>query len=58
MFQVKEVRIMKETKELLKKALKKVAETSLTADANRTSCAIVFQPKVPAKLKDYKKTNI
>ena len=49
---------MKKVKFLVSKSLKKVVETSLVADMNRTSCAVVYQPKVPAKLEKYKKTNV
>lgn len=44
-------------KNIVEKTFKKVIEKTLVADANRTSCAVVYQPKVPAKLDDFKKTN-
>lgn len=49
---------MKNAKFLVTKILKKVVEKSLAADVNRTSCAVVYQPKVPVKLEKYKKTNV
>lgn len=58
MFQVKEMRTMKKTKDFARKALKKVVEKSLVADVNRTSCSVIYQPKAPAKLENYKKTNV
>ena len=39
----------------MKKTMKKAVEKTLVADANRTSCAIVYQPKVPAKMEKFKK---
>ena len=43
-------------KNIAEKVLKKVVEKALVADANRTSCAVVYQPKAPAKLDAFKKT--
>ena len=43
-------------KNIMQGVLKKVIEKTLTADANSTSCAIIYQPKAPAKLEDFKKT--
>lgn len=34
---------------------KKAAEHALRRDANQTTCASIYQPKVPAELKYYKK---
>ena len=31
----------------------KAAESSLTREANSTSCAMIYQPKAPEKLKDF-----
>ncbi len=45
-------------KSFTKKILKKVVEKTLTVDANRTSCSVVYQPKAPAKLDSFKKTKI
>ena len=47
--------MMKE-KNIARKTLKKIIEKTLIADANRTSCSVVYQPKAPAKLDDFKKT--
>lgn len=33
----------------------KVAESSLTREANSTSCVMVYQPKAPAALKKFSK---
>lgn len=43
-------------KGIVAKTLKKVIEKTLVADANRTSCAVVYQPKAPAKLDSFKKS--
>lgn len=53
----KEVKTMKK-KDILEKTFKKIIEKTLVADANRTSCAIVYQPKAPAKLDAFKKTKV
>lgn len=45
-------------KNVVEKAFKKVIEKTLIVDANRTSCAVVYQPKAPAKLDGFKKTNV
>lgn len=45
-------------KNIAKVFLKKVVEKTLVADANRTSCAVIYQPKAPAKLDGFKKTNV
>lgn len=45
-----------EKKSFAEKTFKKVIEKTLTADANRTSCAIVYQPKAPAQLDSFKRT--
>lgn len=39
------------------KVIKKVVENTLVADANRTSCAVIYQPKAPAKLEAFKKNS-
>lgn len=49
---------MKKTKSIATKILKKVVDKSLIADANATSCLVIHQPKPPAKLERYKKTNV
>lgn len=46
---------MKKKNKILAKAIKTTVEKTLTADANRTSCAIIYQPKAPAKLDVFKK---
>lgn len=45
-------------KNIVEKAFKKVVEKTLVMDANRTSCAVVYQPKAPAKLDSFKKTKV
>lgn len=50
-----EVKQMKK-KNIAEKVFKKAIEKTLIADANRTSCSIVYQPKAPAKLDTFKKT--
>lgn len=40
------------------KAFKKAIKKTLVADANRTSCAVIYQPKAPSKLDEFKKTKI
>lgn len=47
---------MKKANEIFVKVIKSTVEKTLTADANRTSCAVVYQPKAPAKLKNFKET--
>lgn len=49
---------MIKAKELAKKSIKKAIEKVVVLDANRTSCTIIFQPKMPAKIEKYKKTNV
>lgn len=44
-----------EKKNIVEKIFKKAIKQALVADANRTSCAIVYQPKAPAKLEAFKK---
>ena len=53
----KGVKMMKK-KNIGEKIFKKVVEKTLCADANRTSCAVVYQPKAPAKLDSFKKTKV
>lgn len=43
-------------KNVAEKVFKKIVEKTLVSDANRTSCAVIYQPKVPAKLEAFKKT--
>ena len=35
---------------------KNAAEKSMHRDANRTSCGVIFQPKVPNEMKQFKKS--
>lgn len=46
---------MKSQKNFFIKAIKTMAEKSLTRDANSTSCIIYHQPKAPAALKKFSK---
>ena len=43
---------------IAEKTFKKVIEKTLITDANRTSCAVVYQPKAPAKLDSFKKNKV
>lgn len=45
-------------KSVVEKTFKKAIEKTLVMDANRTSCAIVYQPKAPAKLDAFKKNKV
>lgn len=45
---------MKSNKSLIAFAAKKAAERALRRDANRTTCAGIFQPKAPEALKRFK----
>ena len=47
---------MKKTNKIFAKVINKAVEKTLTADANRTSCSIIYQPKAPAKLEKFKKS--
>lgn len=49
---------MMKKKSIVETTFKKVVKKVLVADANRTSCAIVYQPKAPAKLDAFKKTKV
>lgn len=42
-------------KKVTAKIVKKVAEKALERDANSTTCAAIYQPKVPADLERFKK---
>ena len=46
---------MKKIEKALLTASKKLALSSLKRDANTTTCAAVYQPKVPADLKKFSK---
>lgn len=43
-------------KNVVEKFFKKTIEKTLIADANRTSCTLIYQPKAPAKLERFKET--
>lgn len=46
---------MKFQKKNYSNVIKRVVDKSLSANANSVSCIIVYQPKVPAALKKFKK---
>lgn len=46
---------MKNGKMMAAKIAKSVAEKALKRDANRTTCTIFYQPKMPAGLNQFKK---
>lgn len=46
---------MKSQKNDYSKIIKKVVENSLFANANSTSCIMLYQPKVPDALKNFSK---
>ncbi len=48
---------MFDSKKIVAKAAKKVAEKALTRDANSTTCVGIYQPKAPAKLEQFKKNS-
>ena len=50
----KDVNAMKSNKNLIAVVAKKAAEHALRRDANRTTCAGIFQPKAPEALKRFK----
>lgn len=56
-FKGKEVKIMVRKKFIFANVLKKATEKMLKKDANSTTCTAVYQPKVPAKLNEFKKNN-
>ena len=51
----KEVSDMKNTKEMVATLAKHAAEKALRRDANRTSCNLIYQPKIPNGLYRFKK---
>lgn len=53
-FRQKEVNGMKRKNILIATLAKKAAESALRRDANRTTCAGIYQPKVPSGLKHFK----
>ncbi len=48
---------MLDSKKLVAKVAKSVAEKALRRDANSTTCVGVYQPKAPAKLEQFKKNS-
>lgn len=46
---------MSKASKIILNGMVKAAESSLTREANSTSCAIVYQPKAPASLKKFSK---
>lgn len=46
---------MKHTKEMIATLAKYAAERALCRDANRTSCNLIYQPKIPNGLYRFKK---
>ncbi len=46
---------MKLMQTALAKQMKKRVEKTLRADANSTSCVVIYQPKAPAALKQFSK---
>lgn len=56
-FPRREVSAMKNTKEMVVALAKHAAEKALRRDANRTSCNLIYQPKIPNGLYRFKKGN-
>ncbi len=52
---LKEVRTMKNAKEMVAALAKHAAEKAIRRDANRTSCNLIYQPKIPNGLYRFKK---
>lgn len=46
----------KEMKKRIAKGTVTVLKMVLSAEANSTSCGLVYQPKAPKELKEYKRT--
>ena len=46
---------MNKMKSMVAKVAKNTAEKALKRDANRTTCAAIYQPKAPANLSKFKK---
>lgn len=46
---------MKNAKEIVAVLAKQAAEKALRRDANRTSCNLIYQPKIPNGLSRFKK---
>lgn len=49
---------MKKQMILVAKVARKAAEKALRRDANSTTCFGIYQPKVPAELKRFKKDRV
>lgn len=47
---------MRETKNVIIKVAKNMAEAAIRKDANRTTCVLIYQPNVPKELDRYKKS--
>ena len=47
---------MKETQKTVAKLAMKIAQVAMVRNANQTTCNIIFQPKVPEGLANFKKT--
>lgn len=45
---------MNKIKSIVAKAVKSTAKIALVDDANKTTCLVIYQPEVPAKLDEYK----
>lgn len=45
---------MKKATDRILKSVVKAANNSLKRDANSTTCGMIYQPKAPASLKDFK----
>ena len=52
----KEVINVKETQKTVAKLAMKIAQVAMVRNANQTTCNIIFQPKVPEGLANFKKT--
>ena len=48
---------MKKTTAIGTRLIKKIAESTLSNDANRTTCSAIYQPKAPSSLSLYKKSS-
>ena len=46
---------MKETQKSVAKLAMKIAQAAMVRNANQTTCNIIFQPKVPEGLANFKK---
>ena len=46
---------LKKIDNIVKSVIKDVVERTVVSDSKKTSCGLIYQPKVPAKLDNYKK---